>query len=57
MPRFNNETRKKRIKELMRMLEKGLEVAKRDFDIAVGKDFTKLCIATFTAIAIRARNH
>ena len=42
MPRFNNETRKKRIKELMRMLEKGLEVAKRDFDIAVGKDFTKL---------------
>jgi hypothetical protein len=42
MPRFNNETRKKRIKELMRMLEKGLEVAKRDFDIAVGKDFAKL---------------
>ena len=42
MPRFNNETRKKRIKELMRMLEKGLEVAKRDFDIAVGKDFSKL---------------
>lgn len=42
MPRFNNETRKKRIKELMRMLEKNLEVAKRDFDIAVGKDFAKL---------------
>jgi hypothetical protein len=42
MPRFNNETRKKRIKELMRILEKGLEVAKRDFDIAVGKDFAKL---------------
>jgi len=42
MPRFNNETRKKRIKELMRMLEKGLEVAKRDFDIAVGKDFARL---------------
>jgi len=42
MPRFNNETRKKRIKELMRMLGKGLEVAKRDFDIAVGKDFAKL---------------
>jgi hypothetical protein len=42
MPRFNNETRKKRIKELMRMLEKGLEVSKRDFDIAVGKDFAKL---------------
>ena len=42
MARFNNETRKKRIKELMRMLEKGLEVAKRDFDIAVGKDFSKL---------------
>lgn len=42
MPRFNNETRKKRIKELMRMLEKGLEVAPRDFTIAVGKDFAKL---------------
>jgi len=42
MPRFNNETRKKRIKELMRMLEKGLEVAPRDFAIAVGKDFAKL---------------
>ena len=42
MPRFNNETRKKRIKELMRMLEKGLEVAPRDFAIAVGKDFSKL---------------
>jgi hypothetical protein len=26
----------------MRMLEKGLEVSKRDFDIAVGKDFAKL---------------
>lgn len=42
MPRFNNKTRKKRIKELMRMLEKGLEVSKRDFDIAVGKEFAKL---------------
>ncbi|QWD90761.1 hypothetical protein [Polynucleobacter sp. MWH-Braz-FAM2G] len=42
MPRFNNETRKKRIKELMRMLDKGLEVSKRDFDNAVGKDFAKL---------------
>ena len=42
MPRFNNETRKKRIKELVRMLEKGLEVSKRDFDIAVGKNFSKL---------------
>jgi aconitase A len=42
MPRFNNETRKKRIKELMRMLEKNLEVTKRDFENAVGKNFAKL---------------
>jgi hypothetical protein len=42
MPRFNNETRKKRIKELMRMLEKGLEVLPRDFNNAVDKDFAKL---------------
>ena len=42
MPGFNNETRKKRIKELMRMLTKGLDVSKRDFDIAVGKDFARL---------------
>lgn len=42
MPRFNNETRKKRIKELMRMLEKGLEVLPRDFNNAVGKEFAKL---------------
>ena len=42
MARFNNETRKKRIKELMRMLEKGLEVSPRDFANAVGKDFAKL---------------
>ena len=42
MPRFNNETRKRRIKELMRMLEKGLEVLPRDFNNAVGKEFAKL---------------
>lgn len=42
MARFNNETRKKRLKELIRLTEKGLEVAKRDFDNAVGKDFAKL---------------
>lgn len=42
MARFNNETRKKRIKELMRMLEKGLDVLPRDFNNAVGKDFAKL---------------
>lgn len=42
MPRFNNETRKKRIKELMRMLDKGLEVLPRDFNNAVGKEFAKL---------------
>lgn len=42
MARFNNETRKKRIKELIKIIEKGLEVAKRDFDNAVGKDFAKL---------------
>lgn len=42
MARFNNETRKKRIKELMRMLEKGLEVLPRDFNNAVDKDFAKL---------------
>ncbi|MBU3581336.1 hypothetical protein ICN19_04835 [Polynucleobacter sp. AP-Capit-er-40B-B4] len=42
MARFNNETRKKRIKELMRMLEKGLDVSPRDFNNAVGKDFAKL---------------
>lgn len=42
MPRFNNETRKKRIKELMRMLEKGLDVLPRDFNNAVEKDFAKL---------------
>ncbi|MDH6504065.1 hypothetical protein [Polynucleobacter sphagniphilus] len=42
MARFNNETRKKRIKELMRMLEKGLDVSPRDFNNAVEKDFAKL---------------
>lgn len=42
MARFNNETRKKRLKELIRLEEKGLEVVKRDFDNAVGKDFAKL---------------
>ncbi len=42
MPRFNNETRKKRIKELMRMLDKSLEVLPRDFNNAVGKEFAKL---------------
>ena len=42
MPRFNKSTRTKRIKELMHMLKEGLEVSKRDFDIAVGKDFAKL---------------
>jgi len=42
MPRFNNETRKQKIKVLMRMLQKGLELSKRDFDNAVGKDFAKL---------------
>lgn len=42
MARFNSETRKKRIKELMRMLEKGLEVLPRDFNNAVDKDFAKL---------------
>ena len=42
MARFNNDTRKKKIKELIKLLDKGLEVAKRDFDTAVGKDFAKL---------------
>lgn len=42
MPRFNNETRKKKIKELIKLLEKGLEVAKRDFDTAVGTELAKL---------------
>lgn len=42
MARFNTETRKKKIKELIRLSEKGLEVVKRDFDTAVGKDFAKL---------------
>lgn len=42
MARFTNETRKQRINELMEMLRKGQEVAKRDFDLAVGKEFAKL---------------
>jgi len=42
MAKFNKDSRKKRIKELIRMSEKGLEVSKRDFDIAVEKDFAKL---------------
>jgi hypothetical protein len=42
MPRFNNDTRKERLKELVKKAQNGEEITKRDFEIAVGKVFSKL---------------
>lgn len=41
MPRFNNESRKQRIKELLLAIECGDYVAKRDFEIAIGRTYAK----------------